>query len=125
VTEDADDRWIFHLALADEWREAVAAGAYERSTLGRSLAEQGFIHGSFARQVQAIADLLYRHRSDVVLLRIDPAKVGPEIRIENLEGGDDRFPHVYGPLAVDAVVRADPVELDADGRLRLEHLLAG
>ena len=124
MADDDSDHWIFHLALEQEWKEAVASGSYERSTLGRSLAEQGFIHASFGRQVQLIADLVYADRSDVVLLRIDRRKVGPEIRVENLDGGADLFPHIYGPLATEAVTRADAVPLDPDGRLLVEPLLS-
>lgn len=47
---------IFHLALAAEWEEAISAGVYQRSTIGRSLAEQGFIHCSYLHQLQAVAD---------------------------------------------------------------------
>lgn len=65
---------IYHLALRGEWLETLDAGTgYRRSTLGLSLADVGFIHCSFADQVQAIADAVYRGRSDVVLLEIDPA----------------------------------------------------
>lgn len=119
-----EDGWLFHLAIEDEWLDATRVGEYRRSTLGRSLAEQGFIHCSFAGQVQMIADLVYSHRADVVLLRIDRKLVGPEVRVENLEGGEQLFPHIYGALPVDAVMRADPVPLDAEGRLLVEPLLA-
>jgi glutathione S-transferase len=118
-----DDRWLFHLAIADEWMEARAVGEYRRSTLGRSLAEVGFIHCSFAGQVQLIADLLYAQRVDAVLLRIDRRRLDGEVRVENLDGGEILFPHIYGPLPTDAVVRADPVPLGPDGHLRVEPLL--
>lgn len=72
---------IYHLALAREWREATEAGrSYQRSTLGRSLDEEGFIHCSFEGQVQAIADRIYRGREDVVLLTIDPARLEADVR---------------------------------------------
>ena len=109
---------IYHLALREEWEEAVTSGSdYRRSTLGASLDEVGFIHCSFAGQVQRIADLVYRGRTDVLLLVIDPTLVGVEVRVENLEGGEDGFPHLYGPLPVDAVVRVEPVGVGRDGKL--------
>ena len=96
---------IFHLALRDEWREAVdRGGSYERSTLGKSLTEVGFIHCSFAAQVAATAELFYRGRDDVVLLTIDESAVS--FRVE------DGFPHIYGPVPLDAVV--DVVALGPD-----------
>ena len=113
---------LYHLALRGEWLEAVDAGtAYERSTLGASLADVGFIHCSFADQVQATADLVYRGRADVVLLEIDPARVEAEVRVESLGGGT--FPHIYGPLPIRAVLTATDVRLGPDGRLLTEIAL--
>jgi uncharacterized protein (DUF952 family) len=116
AVEDKD--LIYHLALEDEWRTALSgADPYRRSTLGKSLEDEGFIHCSFGPQVQTIADLVYRGRRDVVLLTIDPARVPAEIRIESLEGGDEGFPHIYGPLPTEAVVAVATLTPDADGRL--------
>ena len=109
---------IYHLAVASEWRDATAAsGSYRRSTLGKSLDEEGFIHCAFAGQVQTIADLVFRRREDVVLLTIDPSRVQADIRVENLEGGSELFPHIYGALPLDAVVASDDVPVAPDGSL--------
>jgi uncharacterized protein (DUF952 family) len=109
---------IYHLALRKDWEDAVAARAYRRSTLGHSLEDVGFIHCSFPSQVQRIADLVYRGRDDVVLLEIDPARLTAELRVEPV--GTDEFPHIYGELPVDAVLRVTPVPVDSDGRLRID-----
>ncbi len=119
---------IYHLALQHEWSAAVDSDQgvgrpYRRSTLGRSLEDEGFIHCSFATQVQMIADLVYHGRRDVVLLVIDPSRLQAEVRVENTEGGVERFPHIYGPLPLDAVVRAEPVPVDTTGRLMTAALL--
>jgi uncharacterized protein (DUF952 family) len=113
---------MYHLALRDEWQAALEHGEYRRSTLGRSLEDDRFIHCSFASQVQAIADIVYRGRQDVVLLRIDPTRLRVEVRVESLDGGEERFPHIYGPLPVDAVVDVRPAPPADDGRLRLGEL---
>jgi glutathione S-transferase len=115
---------IYHLALRDEWAHALGSGVgYRRSTLGRSLDDEGFIHCSFAHQVEQIADLVYCGRGDVVLLVIDPSRLHAEVRVENLEGGEQRFPHIYGPLPVEAVVEARDVPVDTTGRLAVGPLL--
>ena len=116
---------IYHLALRAEWDAAVAEGSYVRSTLGKSLDEVGFIHCSFANQVQTIADLVYAGRDDVVLLEIDPAAVAAAIRVEQTDGANEAFPHIYGPLSHAAVVAAHDVPLGADGRLVVSPLVQG
>ena len=108
---------IYHLALSAEWH---AAGGYETSTRGVSLADQGYTHCSFADQVQRIADLFYTDRDDVILLTIDPALLSAPVRVEQV--GDAAFPHVYGPIDRAAVVRAEPVSRGTDGRLAAERL---
>ena len=115
---------IFHLALDAHWSEAIESGrSYARSTLGKSLADEGFIHCSLASQVGTIADLVYRGRRDLILLVIDPSLVSVEIRLENTEDGDDLFPHVYGELSLPAVVRAETVPPKDDGTFDLRGLL--
>lgn len=115
---------IYHLALRDEWLQVVnSAVDYRRSTLGRSLEDEGFIHCSFAQQVQGIADLVYYGREDVVLLVIDRSQLRTEVRVENLERGGQTFPHIYGPLPVEAVVEVKDVPVDAAGRLAVNALV--
>jgi uncharacterized protein (DUF952 family) len=117
------DQPIFHLAVRAEWDAAVAAGEYVRSTIDRSLVEEGFIHASFADQVRDTADRFYRDRDDVVLLHIDPAALRAEVRVEDLYETGIAFPHIYGPLPVEAVVSARPVPLRGDGTLDVAPLL--
>jgi glutathione S-transferase len=104
---------IYHLALAADW-EADPAAAYAMSTIGVSLAEQGFVHCSFAHQLAATARRYYRGQRDVVLLEIDPTRLASPLEVEEAADGD-RFPHVYGPINRDAVVRVTPVPMGEDG----------
>jgi uncharacterized protein (DUF952 family) len=103
---------LWHLAERAEWAEARATGSYERSTRGLSLAEVGFVHCSYRSQLAGVAAAFYADAPDLVLLRIDPALVPAEIRVE---GG---FPHVYGPIPL-AAVTATPVGRDPAGQLLL------
>ena len=109
---------IYHLALAADWSGAQAGGNdYRVSSIGRLLDDVGFIHCSFAGQLQRVADAFYRGRTDVVLLSIDAAKVTSPIREENTEGGSELFPHIYGPLNLDAVIDVRPLAITHDGAL--------
>jgi len=107
---------IYHIATAADWAQAQAAGQYTTSTLGRTLAEEGFIHASTAEQVAPVANMFYRGRPDLVLLVLDTGRVRPQIRFEPVPGFDEPFPHIYGPLNTDAVAATRPLEPDADGR---------
>ena len=110
-------RWLYHLALAQEWRQARAAGVYARSTRGLGLEQVGFIHASYAHQLAATHSRFYGDAGPVVLLTIDPARLeqaGVAVRAEPAgstpEAGAEHFPHLYGPLPLTAVRAADPYQ---------------
>jgi uncharacterized protein (DUF952 family) len=102
---------IFHIASAAAWQEAARRGMYEAD----SLSSEGFIHCSDRHQVIRVANARFRNRHDLVMLQIDTARLEAPIRYENLEGGDEPFPHVYGPLPIGAVVQAQPFPPNAAG----------
>jgi glutathione S-transferase len=120
---ELDPGRIYHLALRQDWDNAIATGEYTGSTLGKSLADEGFIHCSFDSQVEGIANLLYQGHDDVLLLVIDTSQVSGPVRVERVEGSEQAFPHLYGPLPVRAVIRVAPVPLAADGRLGVDKLI--
>jgi len=96
---------IFHLALESDWLAAQAAGEYRISTLGRTLEQEGFIHASREDQWRATKQRFYADVPEaLVLLEIDPALLTAELRIEEVPQAGDSFPHIYGPLNLDAVV---------------------
>ena len=107
---------IYHIAVRADWERALADGAYTRSTVDKTLAEEGFIHASQASQVARTANTYYRDvPGDLVLLVIDPERVGAEVRYEDVPGADVPFPHIYGPLNVDAVLAVVPLAPGPDG----------
>ena len=101
---------IYHIAEAAGWEQAQRAGEYTMSTRGRTLAEEGFIHASTAEQVPLVADAYYRDAPDLVLLVIDTERVRPELRYEQVPGQPDPYPHIYGPLNLDAVTETRPFQ---------------
>jgi uncharacterized protein (DUF952 family) len=107
---------IYHIATRPDWERARRDGEYTTSTIGRTLAEEGFIHASGPAQVTGVADRYYRGlREELLLLVIDPERVLAEIRYEDVPGADAPFPHIYGPLNADAVVEVRPVSARPDG----------
>ena len=102
---------IFHITTGTAWDAARRVGAYTAD----SLATEGFIHCSTRAQVQSTANRIFKGRSGLLLLSVDVDRVKPEIRYENLEGGSNLFPHIYGALAIDAVVAVHDFPPRADG----------
>ena len=100
---------IFHLATEADWRAAQQSGAYTTSTLGVTLAEEGFIHASRADQWPAVRERFYADVTEpLVLLVIDPARL--DVPVVEEQVGDETSPHVYGPIDPAAVVQALPLE---------------
>jgi len=106
---------LFHIARAADWEQARRDGAYRVSTLGKHLDTEGFIHLSFAHQVKTVADRFYRGMTDLVLLELDPARLGASVVVEPSGDGPEKFPHLYGEIPVGAVDAARPYPPHADG----------
>jgi glutathione S-transferase len=107
---------VFHLALSSDWEAARCEGSYRISSRGRTLAEEGFIHTSRRHQVQGVHDAYYSDVTEpLVLLEIDPARLSTELVLEVPHGADQAFPHVYGPIDLDAVVKVDPMPPSSPG----------
>jgi len=103
---------IFHMCREEEWRAALASGCYTGSDQD---AADGFIHFSTAAQIEQSAA---RHRAGqhgLVLLSVDPAALGADLRWEAARGGQ-LFPHLYAALPCAAVRRVDRLPLGSDGR---------
>ena len=104
---------VFHFTEEEQWQQAQQAGAYTGSTRGATLAEVGFVHCSFAEQVERVAHYLYDadFAGRLVVLEIDTDRLDAEVKVENLDGGVELFPHIYGAIPVGAVVAVRPLEL--------------
>src|SRR3954447_2783060 len=101
--EDTAMPAILHITSRDGWDAAALAGNYR----GDTLATEGFIHCSTPDQVVRVANARFSGRTDLVLLRIDPARLNSDLRWEMSEPGE-AFPHIYGPLNLDAVIDVLP-----------------
>lgn len=114
---------IYHLAFARDWEAALAVGSYRISGRGMTLESEGFLHFSYAEQVAGVASRFWRSpESPVVLITVDPDLLGLPVVAENTTGGTELFPHVYGPLPVDAVVTVTAVAVTERGELQLPDL---
>lgn len=105
---------IYILVPVQEYEAALAEGYYRSA----SLEPEGFIHASPAEQLTRVANKFYLDKKDLRVLHIDLTLVRAEVRWEKATGG--LYPHIYGPLNLDAVVKISRVHIDADGKIRID-----
>lgn len=97
---------IHHLALDGAWAEAQRTGTYTVSTLGLELSDVGFIHCSRPEQVEGVHARFYGAVTEPVrLLTIDTDLLTSPWQYDDVPGEPLSFPHVYGPINLEAVVQ--------------------
>lgn len=105
---------IHHIALASSWTAAQGAGAYTVSTLGLELADVGFIHCSRPEQVDDVFQHFYADVTEsILLLTIETDLLTSPWQLDDVPGERLSFPHIYGPLNLDAVVSVEPFRSSA------------
>jgi uncharacterized protein (DUF952 family) len=102
---------LFHITTEGAWAAARPSGVYRAA----SLETEGFIHLSTEAQWLRTANRFFRGQHGLVLLAIAAERVKAEVRFEAADG--DSFPHLYGPLDVDAVEQAWPLRVESDGTI--------
>ena len=107
---------IFHIATPEDWASARQSGTYTTSTLGRSLAEEGFIHAAFEDQWPLVLRRYYAEvYTPLLLLEIDTDRLTSTLVEEQPAPGVEAiYPHIYGPLNVDAVVSTRDISRPVD-----------
>jgi glutathione S-transferase len=112
---------IYHIATRADWEQAQAAGEYTRSSVDKTLAEEGFIHASQAVQVARTANKFYRDvPGELLVLVIDAGLLRAEVRYEDVPGAELPFPHIYGPLNTGAVIAVRPLAPGPDGNFTFD-----
>ena len=91
---------IYHITTAGEWNTAQQNGFYESA----SLSAEGFIHCSLDNQVDAVLERYFKEKKDLVKLVIDTEKLISKHVFDWSPSIADTFPHVYGPVNLDAVI---------------------
>lgn len=105
---------LFHLVTAEDW---PAAGRWSPP----SLAGEGFVHLSFAHQLEGSARLHLTGPGPLWLLEVDAAALDDALRLEASRDGME-FPHLYRPLERDELLGHWLVERDARGAWGLPEL---
>ncbi len=96
---------IYHIAFNKDWEEAKQKGYYEHPTLK----SEGFIHCSLDNQVAGVLERYFQGATGLVKLVIDTEKLTSKYIFDWSKSTADTFPHIYGPIDIDAVIDIIPV----------------
>lgn len=102
---------IYHITSQSEWSQALHNGNY----LPENFASEGFIHCSKKEQLPGVISRYYANSSELFILRIDPQQLTHTVVYENLTGGEELFPHIYGPLNTSAVAATAKLSKNKEG----------
>lgn len=111
---------IYHITSRTAWNQARARGDYR----AESLETEGFIHCSTDEQVVPVAENYFHGQDGLLLLVIEPTLLTSTLKWEPPAGGtpppgvpeDSLFPHVYGPINLEAVVQVFDLQSNPDGK---------
>ncbi|MCW5962083.1 MAG: DUF952 domain-containing protein [Pyrinomonadaceae bacterium] len=92
---------VYHIVLPEIWANFAGKPEYA----AESLYSEGFIHCSFATQLDAVLERYYSGIEKVVILEIDPDKLSSRY-VEEPSTNNEIYPHIYGPINQDAIVNA-------------------
>lgn len=115
ATEEEQAVRLYHITTPEAWKMALANGEYTAP----SLQSEGFIHCSLSRQLQRSLNKFYGEIPEVLVLRIDPSRLAHRLLYEPAD--NDRFPHIYGTINLDAVSTEIPLKKGGDGYAWVEE----
>lgn len=94
---------IYHIADQVGWENSIVTGMYEHP----SLASEGFIHACLQGQIASVRKRYYADKDSLLLLHIDETLVLASIKHELAASVNDIFPHIYGKLNTNAVIKTE------------------
>lgn len=117
---------IYHITSRTAWNQACQRGEYRAD----SLETEGFIHCSTNEQVIPVAEKYYQGHQDLILLVIEPERLTSNLHWEPPAEGapppgvpeGSLFPHIYGPINLEAVVRVFDLQSQPDGKYSYPQL---
>lgn len=90
---------IYHIVTPEIWDKFKDETEYEAA----SLQTEGFIHCSYAQQLEAVLERYYKDAEKVLILTIEPNLLTSELIAEPSTGGEI-YPHIYGKINRAAIV---------------------
>jgi uncharacterized protein (DUF952 family) len=109
---------VYKIVGKAEWHDAQRHGVYLGSADDR---RDGFIHLSFADQIEATAARHFSNRDGLLLIAFSTDALGSELRHEPSRGGA-LFPHLYTGLPTAAALWEKPLIVCDDGVPRVKEI---
>jgi uncharacterized protein (DUF952 family) len=109
---------ILHVTLGDNWDKAKTGYYY----FPDSLKKEGFISCATHEQVLRSAEFLYKDKLNQKLLYINPEEVKAPVVYEDIHEMGHSFPHIYGALNLDAVIKVIDFKPDSSGIFELPYI---
>ena len=94
---------IFHIVLPEVWASFEGKPSYRTE----SLDTEGFIHCSYESQLPAVIERYYAGVPALLILHIETGKLRSKL-VEEPSTGGEIYPHIYGRLNHDAIVKIEP-----------------
>jgi uncharacterized protein (DUF952 family) len=107
---NANPEFVYRIITADDWAAAQESGA---APYGEDDQRDGFLHLSLRKQVLETAGLHYKNKGALLALEIPLAAISDTVKFETAPKRGEKFPHLYGSLTVDKIVRV--IRLVHDG----------
>jgi uncharacterized protein (DUF952 family) len=104
---------LYHITSRDDWAEAEIEKIYQPPTL----TTEGFIHLSTDKQLLAAANRFYKGKPDLLVVAINEKHLESDLRYAEADG--DSYPHLHGPLNMDAVVEVVALPINAKGEFEV------
>ncbi|MBC7936505.1 MAG: DUF952 domain-containing protein [Rhizobacter sp.] len=94
---------IYHVTTNAAWQMAKDTGSYEHN----SLEKEGFIHNCSREQLAGVLERYYKYEADLLLLHIEESLLEAELKYELAPSVNETFPHIFGPININAVVKTE------------------
>lgn len=102
---------IYHITTEETWKKALSKNTYDFC----ALKTEGFIHCSTFEQTIATANRFFKNQEGLIVLELDESKIKSKVLYESVPDMNEKFPHIYGELNTDSVVKVKKLTKDSSG----------
>lgn len=90
---------IYHIVTPEIWEKFKDKDFYYAT----SLKDEGFIHCSFAEQLDGVLQRYYKDAEKVLILTVDAEKLTSKL-VNESSTNNEIYPHIYGKINKSSVV---------------------